>query len=174
MIAARAVGPLASAAIALTFAGCGGAPSAAQDEAHRSNGPTPTSGPAASSKSGASIGPGESSSAGTASPHDVLPAVRAYVDAVNRRDLDGLVNAFRPDGRIVDVSRTITGQDAIRTWARNEVVGGSLHVVRVVERRHDGQKLLVRWAPAGSNGWLAHYDFTVAGTQISLADLQYA
>ncbi|WP_350274829.1 hypothetical protein [Kribbella sp. HUAS MG21] len=74
----------------------------------------------------------------------------------------------------MDVSRTIAGRDAIRTWARNEVIGGSLTVVQIVERRPDGQKLLVRWAPAGSDGWLAHYDFTVAGTEIELANLQYA
>jgi ketosteroid isomerase-like protein len=104
----------------------------------------------------------------------VLPAARAYVDAVNRQDLDGLVDAFHPDARIVDVSRTIAGREAIRSWARAEVIGGSLSVVRIVERRPDGQKLLVRWAPAGSSGWLAHYDFTVTANRISLADLQYA
>ena len=110
----------------------------------------------------------------TPAPVDVLPAAQAYVDAVNRRDLDGLVNAFHTDGRIVDVSRTITGQDAIRTWARNEVIGGSLQVLEVVERRPTGQKLLVRWAPAGSDGWLAHYDFTSDDGRIRVANLQYA
>lgn len=109
-----------------------------------------------------------------ATPGEVLPAAQAYVDAVARRDLDGLVNAFHTDGRIVDVSRTITGHDAIRTWASNEVIGGTLEVLEIVERRPDGQKLLVRWAPAGSDGWRAHYDFTVRGHRISLADLQYA
>jgi hypothetical protein len=107
-------------------------------------------------------------------PVEVLPAAQAYVDAVARRDLDGLVNAFHPDGRIVDVSRTIAGHDAIRSWADREVIGGTLEVLEIVERRPDGQKLLVRWAPAGSDGWRAHYDFTVRGDRISLAELQYA
>lgn len=107
-------------------------------------------------------------------PAKVLPAAQAYVDAVSRRDLEGLVKAFHPDGQIVDVSRTIAGHDAIRTWARNEVIGGTLQVVEVVERRADGQKLLVQWAPAGSDGWRAHYDFTVRGDRISVANLQYA
>ena len=119
----------------------------------------------AGSKPGASTRP---------APVDVLPAAQAYVDAVNRRDLDGLVNAFHTDGRIVDVSRTITGQDAIRAWARNEVIGGSLQVLEVVERRPTGQKLLVRWAPTGSDGWLAHYDFTSDDGRIRVANLQYA
>ncbi|GAA1576678.1 hypothetical protein GCM10009789_32670 [Kribbella sancticallisti] len=63
-----------------------------------------------------------------------MAPAQAYVDAVARGDLDGLVNAFHPDG----------------------------------------QKLLVRWAPAGSDGWLAHYDFTRRGDRISVANLQYA
>ncbi|MFG1819531.1 nuclear transport factor 2 family protein [Kribbella sp. NPDC049174] len=113
-------------------------------------------------------------SASATPPADVLPAAQAYVDAVARRDLEGLVNAFHPDGRIVDVSRTIAGHDAIRTWARNEVIGGTLQVLKIVERRPDGQKLLVHWAPAGSDGWRAHYDFTVRGERVSVAELQYA
>ena len=44
----------------------------------------------------------------------------------------------------------------------------------VVENRTDGQKLLVHWAPEGSAGWPAHYDFTVGGGRIVKADLQYA
>ncbi|MEV0287196.1 MULTISPECIES: nuclear transport factor 2 family protein [unclassified Kribbella] len=103
-----------------------------------------------------------------------MPAAQAYVDAVGRGDLDGLVNAFHPDGRIVDVSRTIAGHDAIRIWARNEVIGGTLRVVEVVEQRADGQKLLVHWAPEGSEGWRAHYDFTVTDGRITVANLQYA
>jgi hypothetical protein len=116
----------------------------------------------------------ERSTTASTPPVEVLPAAQAYVDAVARRDLDGLVNAFHSDGRIVDVSRTIAGHDEIRTWAGNEVIGGSLQVLEIVERRPDGQKLLVRWAPAGSDGWRAHYDFTVRGDRISLAELQYA
>jgi hypothetical protein len=111
---------------------------------------------------------------GATPPIEVLPAAQAYVDAVARRDLDGLVRAFHADGRIVDVSRTIAGHDAIRTWADNEVIGGTLRVIQVVEQRPDGQKLLVHWAPAGSDGWRAHYDFTVRDDRISVANLQYA
>ncbi|GAA1555741.1 hypothetical protein GCM10009804_10770 [Kribbella hippodromi] len=116
--------------------------------------------------------PGASAEAGTA--RDVLPAVQVYVDAVNRGDLDGIVRAFHPDGEIVDVSRTISGDKAIRVWARNEVVGGALRVVRIVERRADGQKLLVHWAPGGTGGFEAHYHFTVRGDRIAAANLQYA
>ncbi|MGN9843336.1 nuclear transport factor 2 family protein [Nonomuraea sp. H19] len=123
-----------------------------------------SSGPAATGSSAAS----PSAAAG------VVAAARAYVEAVNARDLNALVAAFAPDAEIVDVTRGIRGHDAIREWAGNEVIGGTLRVVSVAENRPDGQKLLVHWAPAGSDGWRAHYDFTVAGGRIVKADLQYA
>ncbi|MEW1841732.1 nuclear transport factor 2 family protein [Nonomuraea angiospora] len=104
----------------------------------------------------------------------VAREVRAYVDAVNARDLDALIAAFASDGVVIDVTRPIRGHDAIREWARAEVIGGILKVVSVAERRASGQKLLVHWAPAGSGGWRAHYDFTVSGGRIVRADLQYA
>ncbi|MEV1177958.1 nuclear transport factor 2 family protein [Nonomuraea sp. NPDC049784] len=118
--------------------------------------------------------PTTASAPATGSPADVVQAAQAYVDAVNARDLDALVTAFAPDAEIVDVTRGIRGHDAIRAWADNEVIGGTLRVVSIVERRADGQKLLVHWAPEGSDGWRAHYDFTVAGGRIVRADLQYA
>ncbi|MEV4013799.1 nuclear transport factor 2 family protein [Nonomuraea angiospora] len=96
------------------------------------------------------------------------------MDAVNARDLEALVAAFASDGEVVDVTRPIRGHDAIREWARAEVIGGTLKVVSIAERRSNGQKLLVHWAPAGSGGWRAHYDFTVSGGRIVQADLQYA
>lgn len=101
-------------------------------------------------------------------------AAQGYVDAVNAGDLDALVASFAPDAEIIDVSRSIQGHDAIRQWAGNEVIGGTLRVLSIAERRADGQKLLVHWAPGGSGGWRAHYDFTVGGGRIVKADLQYA
>lgn len=93
---------------------------------------------------------------------------------MNAKNLAAVANAFAPDGRVVDVSRTIEGRQAIQTWAGNEVIGGTLRVIEVVEQRANGQKLLVHWAPAGSDGWRAHYDITVENELIVRADLQYA
>lgn len=101
------------------------------------------------------------------------PAVMCYVDAVNAEDLDALVGCFAPDGLIVDVSREISGSDAIRTWADREVIGGTLEVLEV-EATDVGQRLLVHWAPAGSDGWRAYYTFEVRDGLIVSADLQYA
>jgi ketosteroid isomerase-like protein len=107
-----------------------------------------------------------------ASPRIPAPA-QAYVDAVNSGDLDALVLAFAPDGEVMDVDRPIRGRDAIRAWAANEVMGGRLQVLSVTAMP-SGQDLLVHWAPRGSSGWRARYRFTMTGTAITLADLQYA
>jgi hypothetical protein len=53
------------------------------------------------------------------------------------------------------------------------VIGGRLQVVSVTGMPN-GQDLLVHWAPRGSDGWRAHYRFTVTADGITLADLQYA
>ncbi|WP_220040503.1 nuclear transport factor 2 family protein, partial [Nonomuraea aridisoli] len=112
---------------------------------------------------------------GAASGADaVSPAARAYADAVNARDLDALVAAFAPDAEIIDVTRSIRGREAIRRWAGDEVIGGTLRILSIAERRADGQRLLVHWAPAGSAGRRAHYDFTIGDGLIVRADLQYA
>lgn len=109
-----------------------------------------------------------------APPVVVDPAAQAYVAAVNDEDLDALVAAFAADGAVIDVSRRIEGRDAIRQWADREVIGGTLEVLEIAEQRPDGQRLLVRWAPGGSDGWEAFYDFTYADGLITTADLQYA
>ncbi|MGW0198964.1 nuclear transport factor 2 family protein [Nonomuraea sp. NPDC003201] len=135
-------------------------------------GTTPTITPDTGAGGSPSTGRGVSPSAGGHA--DVAREARAYVDAVNARDLDALVTAFASDGVVIDVTRPIRGRDAVREWARAEVIGGTLKVVSIAERRSNGQKLLVHWAPAGSAGWRAHYDFTVSGGRIVRADLQYA
>ncbi len=60
--------------------------------------------------------------------------VMTYVNAVNQNNLDSLVLSFAPDGSVVDVSRRITGRSAIRTWASNEVIGGTLRVLEINNR----------------------------------------
>jgi hypothetical protein len=101
------------------------------------------------------------------------PAARRYVDAVNHDDLDGIVAAFQPDATIVDVGRKITGADAIRTWARNEVIGGRLTLLDNTPRR-DGTRMLVTFAPSKVSGFHAYYDFSFRDDRISAADLRYA
>ncbi|MEU4328997.1 MBL fold metallo-hydrolase [Nonomuraea dietziae] len=104
-----------------------------------------------------------------------LPApVSAYVNAVNGRNLDALAESFAPDAQVIDVGRRIQGRAAIRAWAANEVIGGTLTVIRVAENRPGHQRLLVRFAPGGTGGFEAYYTFTVNGSSITKAELTYA
>jgi hypothetical protein len=125
---------------------------------------------------GTPAGPEQPGAPATARVASTAPSAgaRAYVDAVNREDLDALVAAFSPDGEIVDVSRRIRGADAIRRWAGSEVIGGTLRVDSVTPLSPDTQRLRVHWAPAGSSGWAADYTFTTLDDRITTADLQYA
>ena len=134
---------------------------------------------ATATTTGAGPSPSSVAASEAAAPEEgTRPAVstgaQAYVDAVNAGDLDALVAAFAADGEVVDVSRRIGGAEAIRTWADNEVIGGSLRVDSVDQLAPDRQRLRVHWAPGGSGGWAADYTFTTRGSQVTVADLQYA
>ncbi|WAZ19454.1 nuclear transport factor 2 family protein [Streptomyces cinnabarinus] len=132
---------------------------------------------ACASKDSGSDGPSTSTSATPRSAvprSDVLKPVTAYVQAVNRKDRDALVASFAVDAEVIDVGRVFAGRDAIRGWADREVIGGALTVDAVVESRPGYQKLLVTFAPGGSNGFAAHYAFTVSGAAITRAELTYA
>lgn len=120
-------------------------------------------------------GPGTANPTTRPAPHPlVLPAAQAYVDAVNAGNLDALVAAFGPEGEVIDVTRRIRGRDAIRAWARNEVIGGTLRVDGVTALGPGTQRLRVHWAPSGSGGFAADYTFTTRDDQILVAELQYA
>lgn len=103
----------------------------------------------------------------------VDPAAQAYVDAVADKDLDALVDAFHADARLVDVEREFTGRDEIRDWARDEVIGGRLTVLKNTPKSN-GTTLLVRFAPGGTGGFEATYEFDVRDGRIARLDLQYA
>ncbi|QGV78566.1 nuclear transport factor 2 family protein [Streptomyces ficellus] len=103
----------------------------------------------------------------------VDPAAQAYVDAVAAEDLDALVAAFHPDAELTDVGRQFSGHDEIRRWADNEVIGGRLTVLKNTPKSN-GTTLLVRFAPGGSGGFEANYEFDVRDGRIAKLNLQYA
>ncbi|MFJ4688123.1 nuclear transport factor 2 family protein [Streptomyces sp. NPDC088789] len=100
-------------------------------------------------------------------------AAQKYVDAVADKDLDALVAAFHPDAQLIDVGREFNGHDEIRAWADNEVIGGKLTVLED-NPKSDGTTLLVRFAPGGTGGFEANYEFTSRDGRISELNLQYA
>jgi hypothetical protein len=103
----------------------------------------------------------------------INPAAQAYVAAVTDENLQALVDSFAPNATIIDVSRTISGHVAIETWARNEVIGGSLEVLEITDYP-GGQDLLVRFSPKDFEGFRAHYRFDFQEGKIVSANLQYA
>jgi hypothetical protein len=115
-----------------------------------------------------------SSGSNTALLSQVHQAARNYINGVNNNNLDCVTNSFASNGVVVDVTRRIEGRAAIHTWANNEVMGGSLRVIEIHQETSSRVRLLVHWAPRGSNGWRAWYTFEYANGFITLADLQYA
>jgi hypothetical protein len=120
--------------------------------------------------------PSRGASTRTHAANLTLPApVRCFRNAVNHAALGALLNCFAPRGVVIDVNRRFAGKAAIRTWARNEFIGGRLTIIRRVARPRNpnGLTLLVRFAPGGSGGFLAHYRFVTRNGKLVLVDMQY-
>jgi hypothetical protein len=104
----------------------------------------------------------------------IHPVAQLYFDAVAAGNAEALAQAFVQEGTIIDVGRTISGRDAIRSWAVNEVIGGHYEVLEISPYDH-GQIILLKFTPPGSrSGLLARYIFTFDGNSIAAANLQYA
>jgi hypothetical protein len=120
--------------------------------------------------------PSQGASTRTQAASLTLPApVRCFRNAVNNAALAALLNCFASRGVVIDVGRRFAGKAAIRTWARNELIGGRLTIIRRVARPRNpnGLTLLVRFAPGGSGGFLAHYRFVTRNAKLVLVDMQY-
>jgi hypothetical protein len=120
--------------------------------------------------------PSQGASTRTQAASLTLPApVRCFRNAVNNTALAALLNCFASRGVVIDVGRRFAGKAAIRTWARNELIGGRLTIIRRVARPRNpnGLTLLVRFAPGGSGGFLAHYRFVTRNAKLVLVDMQY-
>jgi SnoaL-like protein len=102
------------------------------------------------------------------------PIARRYFDAVEKGSAEALAEAFAEDGKIVDVGRTISGRDAIRAWAVNEVIGGHYQLLEAASFTQ-GQTILLEFTPPSAHsGFRARYNLTFGENQIMVADLQYA
>jgi hypothetical protein len=99
---------------------------------------------------------------------------RNYINGVNNNNLDSVTNSFAFDGVLLDVTRRIKSRAAIRKWANNEVMGGSLRTIEIHQETSSKVRLVVYWAPRGSNGWKGWYTFEYANGFITPTDLQYA
>ena len=104
---------------------------------------------------------------------DELPtAIDCYQTATNSQDIDAYMACFAEDAIMIDVSRTFEGQDAIRAWAKREVIrGGQSFKHREILDADEGYaKTEVNWA-----SWVAHYHYWWDEEgKITKMSLQYA
>jgi limonene-1,2-epoxide hydrolase len=68
--------------------------------------------------------------------------VAEYVAAVNAFDEDAIVATFAGDALVNDVRREFWGQDAIRRWIREEIVGDRVTVEPIEVIEHHGETIL--------------------------------
>lgn len=78
---------------------------------------------------------------------DLPTAIACYGDSANAKDIDAYMACFTADAEMIDVSRTITGHDAIRAWALREVIshGDTFRHRRILEISEGYAKTEVNW-----------------------------
>lgn len=111
--------------------------------------------------------------AGPAMAEDKLPqAIDCYQSATNAKHIDAYMGCFTKDAVMIDVSRTFTGQDAIRNWALAEVIGSgqSFKHRKILEQSEGFAKTEINWL-----SWVAHYSYWWnEDGKITKMSLQYA
>lgn len=79
--------------------------------------------------------------------------VASFIEAVNRHDEEGFLNAFTAEGAVDDWGRDFVGRDAIKGWSDREFIGatGTLTPEEVTE---DGNTITVvgDWRSTHANG----------------------
>lgn len=103
---------------------------------------------------------------------DLPQAIRCYGDGTNAKDIDAYMACFTADAVMIDVSRTFTGQEAIRAWALREVMdqGETFRHRRILESAEGYAKTEVNWMR-----WVVHYSYWWNSEgKITKMSLQYA
>ena len=104
---------------------------------------------------------------------DALPtAIDCYQTSTNTKDIDAYMACFTEDAEMIDVSRTFTGHDAIRSWALREVIssGDKFKHRKILESKEGYAKTEVNWL-----SWVVHYSYWWnEDGKITRMSLQYA
>jgi hypothetical protein len=97
--------------------------------------------------------------------------VACYQSSARAKSIDDYISCFDERAVIIDVGRTITGRDAIRRWASQEVIpqGDTFKTLEILDKGTGYYKTLVNWL-----SFKAHYYywFTEVG-KITKMSLQY-
>ena len=103
---------------------------------------------------------------------DLPQAISCYQDSANAKDIDSYMACFTEDAKMIDVSRTFNGQDAIRAWAKREVIpgGDTFRHREILEQSEGYAKTEVNWL-----SWVVHYSYWWNDDgKITRMSLQYA
>ena len=99
-------------------------------------------------------------------------AIDCYQTSTQAKDLDAYMACFTQDAEMIDVTRSFTGQDAIRRWAQREVIPGgeSFKHRKILEAAEGYAKTEVNWS-----AWVVHYSYWWnEDGKITRMSLQYA
>ena len=99
-------------------------------------------------------------------------AIDCYQTSANARNIDAYMACFTEDAEMIDVSRTFSGQDAIRAWAEREVIpgGDTFRHRAILESAAGFAKTEVNWL-----SWIVHYSYWWnEDGKITRMSLQYA
>ena len=99
-------------------------------------------------------------------------AITCYQSATNAKNIDAYMGCFAQDAEMIDVTRTFTGQDAIRKWAVREVMPGgqTFNHRKILDAANGYAKTEVNWL-----SWVVHYSYWWNGKgKITKMSLQYA
>jgi hypothetical protein len=102
-----------------------------------------------------------------------LPApIQALIDAANRGDAEGFLDAFTADGAVADWGRLFRGRSAIRGWSDGEFIGVRVSLEVTGVTGHGGETTVS--ALVGGDGFNgpSHFSFRLDGPLVSLMTIR--
>lgn len=99
---------------------------------------------------------------------DTIPEpIASFIDAVNRHDEPGFLDAFGPGGAVDDWGRVFEGRDAIKAWSDREFIGArGTFAVEGMEVSDATVTLVGDWRSQHANG-PSKFTFDVDGDRIT-------
>lgn len=81
-------------------------------------------------------------------------AIKCYSAGANSEDIKKYMSCFTSKAEILDVSRTLKGSAAIKSWAKREVIpnGKTFRHRKILEQKAGYAKTEVKWL-----SWVVHY-----------------
>lgn len=101
-------------------------------------------------------------------------SIQSYVNGINNSNLDIALSSFATNSSLTYPGGTIVGRDNIRSFLQQNVIGGSVEYIGVVEQSATSIKILVHWRPGRSNGWREHFTFSLSNANITSLLFEYA